>query len=141
MSANPIDTSMLPLGHGTRRVAPEELRGVTHLRLRWELDPELRRFSCAYELVIALDSSDIRREVYEDGADTGERVDVAVAEINRSWRGPGRDPCVMWPEPFLFYDPPGRDGKHAEWDAAKLGKLPVYVVALDGQYLAQEPQA
>lgn len=135
MSKKDIDTTMLPLGRGTRRVSREEVRGTTHLRLRWTLGEN--EYVCHYELVMALDKDDIRREVYKNGEDTGKRRIQKVVKLDFTCRGSGRDPCVMWPEPHLFYDPPFRDGAHAKWDAVKLGNLPIYVVALDGTYLQE----
>lgn len=130
-----LDTSMLPLGKGTSRVPRSEVRGTSHLRLRWILGNN--EYLCRYELVLGLDKNDIRREVYKNGEDTGKRRIQKFLKLDVTRRSPGRDPCVMWPEPHLFYDTPYRDGVHAKWDSAKLGGLPIYVVALDGTYLKE----
>jgi len=130
-----LNTRNLPLAKGTARVPKKDI-AATHLRLRWTLGEA--DFVCFYELVLALNEHDCRRE-QEPGPRGGRRPDLPhkVVELGETRRSAGRDPCVTYPDPHLMFDTPYRDGAHAKWDAPKLGWLPVYVVALDGTYLKE----
>lgn len=99
-----------------------------HLRLRWEKTERADYWLCYYELVIPLDKADIRREVYKDGKLIAERVCNVVSMGSPTKRTSTRVPCC-----YGDWDAPFRDGAHAMWDAAKLGNLPVYVIAPDGR--------
>lgn len=109
------------------------------LQLRWVVaDPDEgpwfadeRFWECHYELVLPLDHGDIRREIWKDGEQVGERSELVVAIKQPTRRGGSRDPCVLG-DGTLYADTPFRDGAHARWDAALLGGLPIYVIALDG---------
>lgn len=106
----------------------------TYLRLRWEEDANsLMTYLCHYELVIALDEIDIRREVWQDGKLVEKRKELVVplseAPLRRTGGG---TPCINGDDGSYYYDRPYRDGAHAQWDSAKLGNIPVKVVAIDG---------
>jgi hypothetical protein len=136
--SNPLPpSSALPVFAGTMKVAPADV-APTRLQLRWtEDDTGEASYRCHYELVLALDSSDIRREQYGPrGGRQPDRVNQVVP-IRSSGRNSLVPPCEM--DGHLYYDAPRYDGKHAEWDAAKLGGLPVYVITLDGVVLQDAP--
>lgn len=110
----------------------------TRLQLRWAEDEESPgRYICHYELVLALDQHDIRRERH--GPRGGRRPDAVcqIVPMGRTSRGANVEPCHMPCDGklLLSYDVPYRDGAHALFDAAKLGGLPVYVVTVGGVYL------
>ena len=102
-----------------------------HLRLRWEKSDRTDcDWLCHYELVIPLDKHDIRREVYdENGEMVAERFCNVVSMGPPCKRTAKQDPCS---DPSIW-DAPFRDGVHAKWDSAKLGGLPIYVIAPDGR--------
>lgn len=90
---------------------------------------------CEYNLVLRLDSYDIRAErVDDDGNDLPKAATMAVRMGGtRSTRTaaeryrPGEDKV----------DTPFRDHSHAKWDSEQLGGLPVYAVA-DGRAMLVE---
>lgn len=101
-----------------------------HLRLRWEKtdQPEFN-WLCYYELVIPFDEHDIRREVYDkNGELVAERFCNVISMGSPTRRRSTTPPCCG-----NVFDAPFRDYAHAEWDAKKLGNLPVYVIAPDGR--------
>lgn len=104
------------------------------LQLRWELGDEANwEWHCHYELVLPLREHDIRREVWADGDDTGQRLSELVIPMSEGYtrRGSSRAPCETDSGGKVF-DTPYRDGAHASWDAAQLGGLPTYAIAPDG---------
>lgn len=116
------------------------------LQLRWEagkapagsvFEHDEFAWRCHYELVLPLGESDIRREIWKDGEEVGQRDELVIAVKGCSLRGAGEDdvPCVHRADGSLYYDPPYRDGAHAKWDAALLGGLPIYCVAPDGRFI------
>lgn len=129
------DTPVLP---GTV-VVPAKAVAPTRLQLRWVSDPEGGTgYRCYYELVIALDENDIRRD--QVGPRGGKRPDRAavVVPLSDTGRSSSGRPCYLASDQggeILAYDAPHRDGRHAEWDAGKLGGLPIYVVTVGGLYL------
>lgn len=103
------------------------------LQFRWEPGDDAmdefgaRNWICKYELLIALDEHDIRRE-----DENGNKVhDFQVLEIGRTTRGSALEPCRTEAGDY-FFDAPYRDGAHAVWDASKLGDLPIVSIAVDG---------
>lgn len=129
----------LPVFAGTRKVASNEV-APTRLQLRWTADDTGEaQYRCHYELVLALDPKDTRREQY--GPRGGRRKDreAQVVALGSSGRNSTAPPCEL--AGHLYFDAPRYDGRHAEWDAAKLGGLPVYVITLDGVYLQDDPTA
>lgn len=104
------------------------------IQLRW-LPSTLRReyqWECHYELVIPLDKHDVRAE--QVGPRGGRRPNLKELVIpikEPSVRGSTGTPC-MAQDGSRYYDPPFRDGAHAQWDAAVLGNPPIYVIAPDG---------
>jgi hypothetical protein len=108
-----------------------------HLLLRWEKDDQNGiNWLCHYELVIPFREHDIRREVYDkNGEQIGQRS-ANVIPMGSPTRRTGRKPCLNG-----MYDAPLRDGVHAQWDSAKLGGLPIYVMDPDGKvYLRPNAQ-
>lgn len=123
------------------KTSPAPLHRVVgpHLRLRWEKAERTDcDWLCHYELVIPFDEHDIRREVYDkDGELIAERFCNVVSMGSPTKLTSTKAPCCYddWYAPF-------RDGAHAMWDAAKLGNLPVYVIAPDGRaFLRPNPKA
>jgi hypothetical protein len=104
----------------------------THLRLRWEKAPVGEgEWLCHYELVLALDQYDMRREIVGDDGEQIADVPFIVLRMGRTaQRGSNRSPCNDG------WDPPFRGGAHAKWDAAKLGDLPIYCISPGGQSFA-----
>jgi hypothetical protein len=118
---------------------PQTLPAAPRLQLRWipytdEPGPFQFNWQCIYELVLPLQEHDIRREVYEDGQEVGERSEIAL-EIGRTNcdREDG-GPCIL-PNGALYFDAPFRDGSRALWDSKALGGLPIYAVSADGRYI------
>lgn len=112
---------------------------MTYLRLRWEQESE-SSFLCHYELVISLDKNDIRREIWEDGEEVGMRTEIVTSlSPNGSTRRSmsTQPPCILGETGEYYFDAPFRDGAHAMWDSAKLGNIPVRVMALDGTLLEE----
>ncbi|OUM00529.1 hypothetical protein [Variovorax sp. JS1663] len=104
------------------------------LQLRWEANPDQGIYSwlCHYELVLPLDEHDIRREVYDDEGEMTGKVDEMVIAIKPpTKRGGGGVPCASM-EGERYFDPPFRDGVHANWDAKHLGNPPIFAIAPDG---------
>lgn len=115
------------------------------LQLRWERRAEPhdmdwdgeRSWNCFYELVLPLQEHDIRREIYEDGEQVGEREELIVQMKGPTVRGAnGNTPC-MDRDGKHYFDDPIRDGPHAQWDSSVLGGLPIYVIAPDGTALTK----
>ncbi len=105
------------------------------LQLRWAKDEDyqLGNWLCHYELVLPLQDGDVRREVYNDDREiTGHINEFVVPIVKPTRRTSSATPCTSYWDGSRFRDTPMRDGKHAEWDAAALGGLPVYVIAPDG---------
>lgn len=104
------------------------------LQLRWAPSTDSRRqWMCHYELVMPLDKCDIRAE--QEGPRGGKRPklkEFVVPMKPPTCRDGNAAPCQTWPDKKPYYDPPFRDGAHAQWDAALLGDLPIYVIAPDG---------
>lgn len=134
----------------TGNAQPSPALPAPRLQLRWLVNdgerqfnwrPEDTEWKCEYELVLPLQEYDVRREIYdEDGEQVGERSELVVALKGATIRGGGTEPC--WDRhAFKWYaDTPFRDGVHASLDAAVLGGLPVYVIAVDGRaILVEEP--
>ncbi|MCE2580739.1 hypothetical protein LDL36_20270 [Komagataeibacter sp. FNDCR1] len=86
---------------------------VPRLQLRWTDGGTI----CHYELILQLQSADIRREV--DG-----KTRSCLMAIPMSWTRTS-SPVERGPDGKIRK--PYRDGRHIEWDAAQLG-LPAYVV-------------
>ncbi|KNY16929.1 hypothetical protein AKG11_11440 [Shinella sp. SUS2] len=105
----------------------------TRLQLRWEATDKpadefgYREWVCKYELSIALDEHDIRRE----DENCAKVRDTVVIEIGSTKRGSSQEPCIG-PGGAHYFDPPYRDASHATWDAAKLGNPPIVCIAIDG---------
>ncbi|MCQ4630913.1 hypothetical protein GB927_012745 [Shinella sp. CPCC 100929] len=105
----------------------------TRLQLRWEATDKpadefgYRDWVCKYELSIALNEYDIRRE----DENYAKVRDSIVIEIGSTKRGSSQEPCIG-PGGAHYFDPPYRDASHATWDAAKLGNLPIVCIAIDG---------
>lgn len=130
----------------TRRVTrvkrdPSELRNLVaepdlrkpFIQLRWaRLEFETRnspyQWICYYELVIPLRRWDIRRE---NARGIPEKTSLTVKISGPTKRGSDVEPCRL-ADGSLYWDPPWRDGVHAEWDAALLGDLEIVVIACDG---------
>ena len=112
------------------------------LQMRWEVNPDAEsryEYLCHYELVMPLGEHDIRREIYDDdGQLTGKKAELVLPMGGPSKRGCDVPPCVSTHSKEKYFDPPYRDGAHARWDAAALGGLPIWVIALDGTPI-QEP--
>lgn len=117
---------------------------LPRLQMRWEKGSAKPGFgwSCHYELVMPLGKHDVRATVYDDAGDeTGETLtEFTVAMKGPSVRGSSSTPCVDQRDGSLYYDSPFRDGAHAQWDAALLGNLPVFVMALDGTLIPRPPK-
>ncbi len=117
-----------------RVVRPDALP-VPRLQLRWTAaEPNARNYewACHYELVIPLDEYDIRREDYDDDGHCTKGPPWAVIPMKPpSLRGSSQTPCQAG-DGSRYYDPPYRDGAHAQWDAKVLGNPPIYVIAPDG---------
>jgi hypothetical protein len=119
-------------------VAKKDL-APTRLQLRWTEDERGECvYRCYYELVLPLGESDLRRE--QQGPRGGKRPDrtALVVPIADTGRNSTASPGTLVGEGgvvFAFFDAPYRDGRHAEWDAAHLGDLPIYMVTVDGVYL------
>lgn len=129
-----MSEALLPAqGPVHRRVGPLP---APRLQLRWaEAEPNERGFqwACHYELVLPLGEHDIRREVYDEyGEQTGEVSELVAALKPPTLRDGGGYPCEAQ-DGTRYFDPPFRDGAHAQWDAAVLGGLPIYVIAPDGE--------
>ena len=92
-------------------------------------------WACYYELVLPLGEHDIRREVYKDGEQVGERHELVLPfpGFTKVGRGGSSKPCEDGRP-----DTPFRDGAHAKWDSEALGGLPVFVIAPDGTPLPVE---
>jgi hypothetical protein len=98
------------------------------LELRWRApNPEdEHEHICDYNLVIALGSHDIRREL-EDGSTVSEQtVKLGTTVVSG---GPG-------PVTKSGISAPFRDSAHANWDCHQLGNPPIYKVAGDIAQLA-----
>jgi hypothetical protein len=104
----------------------------SRLQLRWKrqdedaVDSDTREWICFYELVLALDEHDIRREDAK-----GKKHDHLVVLLSETTRGSSREPCRNAAGDYVF-DAPFRDGVHASRDAARLGGLSVVCIAPDG---------
>ena len=111
------------------------------LQLRWcKADPERRHeWECHYELVLPLSEHDIRREVYDDDGILSGGVSEFVVPLKPPTRrrSSTATPCTAR-DGSRYYDPPYRDGAHAQWDAEALGDLPIYVIAPDGAAFRHE---
>lgn len=105
------------------------------LQLRWTpMKPESGyQWACYYELVVPLRDGDIRR----GGSRSSNPTTLVVPMRRKCLRGSRNEPMIG-PGGELYADTPYRDGRHAEWDAAELGGIPIYVVALDGRALLVE---
>lgn len=111
---------------------------IPRLQLRWaaECPDDLGyggyRWACHYELVLPLREFDMRREVYDDeGNRTGTVTELVVALKPPTMRESDSTPTVAR-DGSRYFDAPYRDGAHAQWDAAALGGLPIYVIGIDG---------
>lgn len=82
------------------------------------------QYVCEYGLVMPLREHDIRREVWDNGEDTGERRPEAFYKFCKTGRGASQDPFPG--------DTPYRDGAHSLLDSEALGGLPIYVRGIDG---------
>lgn len=126
-------TTLMAQGPVDRRVGPLP---APRLQLRWaEAAPNERgyQWACHYELVLPLGEHDIRRDVYDDDGEMTGKVSELVAALKPpTLRGGSGYPCEAQ-DGTRYFDPPFRDGVHAQWDADVLGKLPVYVIAPDGE--------
>lgn len=134
------------------------------LQLRWEPNTGKQRFAadnewlekhlgrkidpvpewlCHYELVLPLEEHDIRREVYgpRGGRQKQDRTELVVAMKPPTVRSCSAVPCTVKNTGERYADDPIRDGPHAIWDSAKLGGLPIYVVAPDGLFLELKSRA
>jgi hypothetical protein len=102
----------------------------THLRLRWEKsDQPDCDWLCHYELVMPFDEYDIRSEVYNNKRELVAKLLCNVIPMGKpTKRTSKRVPCHDHD-----YDAPFRDGSHASWDSARLGNIPVCVMAPDGR--------
>lgn len=78
-------------------------------------------WDCFYELVIPLDKSDIRNELYEVG------FGLIPMSSTRSCGSADNPPGSRG-----YLHAPFRDGAHAFWDSKALNWLPIYVIAPDG---------
>lgn len=103
------------------------------LQLRWLKSSNAKwDWECRYELVIPLGEHDIRREVRKNGRLLKRTISELVVQIKEpSFRGSTETPCCTR-DGMRYCDTPYRDGAHALWDAEKLGKLPIFVIAPDG---------
>lgn len=105
------------------------------LQLRWtprSADPA-HQWECHYELVMPLGSSDIRAERFGPrGGRLSSLKELAISMKPPTLRGGTSTPCTCPFKGTRFYDAPYRDGAHAQWDAAALGNLPLFVIAPDG---------
>lgn len=104
------------------------------LQLRWKPETEGggKVWLCHYELVLPLRENDIRAE--QEGPRGGRRPnlkELVVPIKEPTIRGCNAIPCSAL-DGSRYYDAPYRDGAHAQWDAAALGDLPIYVIAPDG---------
>ena len=97
----------------------------THLELRW-----VRQFNseypwrCEYNLVLALDKYDIRREIYGDSGIEGTTNQI-VFSLGGCQRTGDWSPLHNNGQPGVYL--PFRDLSHITWDSAKLNNLPMYV--------------
>lgn len=110
------------------------------LQLRWAPSTRRREYpwECHYELVLPLREHDIRREVFDDDGEVVRKVSEVVVPMKEpSLRSGDRVPCQEQ-DGTCIYDAPYRDGAHAQWDAAALGGLPIYVIAPDGRAFKRE---
>lgn len=115
------------------------------LQLRWEPYEGESHFganwACHYELVMPLGEFDIRREIYnDDGEQIADREELVVSFKGPTLRGATTVPCYG-NSGELHADAPYRDGAHANWDAAALGGLPIFVVAPDGKSIRLGPKS
>ncbi|MDX4957865.1 hypothetical protein [Delftia acidovorans] len=105
------------------------------LQLRWMLsaaDPA-HQWECHYELVMPLRGGDIRAErIGPRGGKLSALKELAIPMKPPTLRGGKSTPCTCPFKGTRFYDAPYRDGAHAQWDAAALGNLPLFVIAPDG---------
>jgi hypothetical protein len=100
------------------------------IELRWEPSNKPKyNWQCHYELVIPLRETDIRRE-----DDNGNKVrSILVVPMGPpSLRFSSSTPCSGL-DHAGYCDTPYRDGAHAQWDAAVLGGLPIFVIAPNGE--------
>lgn len=103
------------------------------LQFRWAPFEGDSRYgwACHYELVLPLREHDIRREVWEDGEQAGERSELVLNVGGVTKRGGSEAPCLDLHGRRCF-DTPFRDGVHAGWDSLALGGLPIFVIDIDG---------
>lgn len=102
----------------------KEIPKGPRLELRWTLEgtDELERVihKCEYLLLIPLAEGDIRRDA-EDCEDGMVKIRFSTTRDRKQvWEG--IDPMLCDGRIIL----PHRDGKHAGWDSAHLGNLPVW---------------
>lgn len=114
---------------------PAEKLPTPRLQLRWE--PYVGKpgydWQCHYELVLPLGKYDIRREIWRDGEQVGERDELVLPVKEPSIRGSTCTPCLH-DSGAVYADMPYRDGAHAIWDSRLLGNLPIIVIAPDGRF-------
>lgn len=109
-----------------------------YFQFRWEQEGEFA-FACHYELVIPLGENDIRREIWEDGVQIGERDKLVIAMSEYPTRRTGGGiPCVERETGYYYFDAPYRDGAHAKWDSATMGNIPIQVIAVDGTVIEDD---
>ncbi len=108
---------MLPL-------IPADTLPAPRLELRWRREGDDWSVAwCDYQLVLPLRDGDLRREW--TGTDT---LTLRITTTRRTSPGPASD---QHPVSRAGIDVPYRDAAHAEWDAAALHGVPVFVVCDD----------
>ena len=108
------------------------------MQLRWEAstNPEYQ-WQCHYELVIALDKYDIRRNIYKNPRE------LVIPMKSPGFRNTSSKypPCTSGDGKERYADTPYRDGAHAKWDAIQLGDPSIFVIAPDGMAFQVEYDA